>query len=168
MFDIGWSEIAIIVVVALVVLGPKELPNALRMATQWIRYARKMASEFQSGIDQIVREAELDDARKAVQSVASLDLEHEIKQTVDPTGDIMKSMNPQIEEAPPPPQASLTSTAPTPVLSEAAAPEATPSGTMPPLPEPAQPPAPGAVMPETVMPTPAPVLDEAAPAEKVG
>ena len=52
MFDIGWSEIAIIVVVALVVLGPKELPNALRMATQWIRYARKMASEFQSGIDQ--------------------------------------------------------------------------------------------------------------------
>jgi sec-independent protein translocase protein TatB len=106
MFDIGWSEIAIIVVVALVVLGPKELPNALRMATQWIRYARKMASEFQSGIDQIVREAELDDARKAVQSVATMDLAGEIKQAVDPTGEIMQSMNPQIEEAPPPPQAS--------------------------------------------------------------
>jgi sec-independent protein translocase protein TatB len=166
MFDIGWSEIAIIVVVALLVLGPKELPNALRMATQWIRYARKMASEFQGGIDQMVREAELDEARKAVQSVASMDLEHEIKQAVDPTGDIMKSMNPQIEEAPPPPQASLTSTAPTPVLSEA--PEAMPSGTTPIAPEPPQPPAPLAVAPETVMPTPAPAIDEAAPAEKVG
>jgi sec-independent protein translocase protein TatB len=163
MFDIGWSEIAIIVVVALVVLGPKELPNALRMATQWLRYARKMASEFQSGIDQIVREAELDDARKAVQSVASMDLASEIKQAVDPTGDIMQSMNPQIEEAPPPPQAALTSTAPTPVLSEAATPETTP-----PLPMPPQPPAPLAVAPETVMPTPAPAMDEAAPAEKVG
>jgi sec-independent protein translocase protein TatB len=168
MFDIGWSEIAIIVVVALVVLGPKELPNALRMATQWIRYARKMASEFQGGIDQMVREAELDEARKAVQSVASMDLEHEIKQAVDPTGDIMKSMNPQIEEAPPPPQASLTSTAPAPVLSEAAAPEAPPFGMPSSLPEPPQPPAPLAVAPETVMPTPAPAIDEAAPAEKVG
>jgi sec-independent protein translocase protein TatB len=163
MFDIGWSEIAIIVVVALVVLGPKELPNALRMATQWIRYARKMASEFQSGIDQIVREAELDDARKAVQSVATMDLAGEIKQTVDPTGEIMQSMNPQIEEAPPPPQASLTSTAPPPSLSEAATPE-----TPPPLPTLPQPPGPLAVAPETVMPTPAPAMDEAAPAEKVG
>ena len=163
MFDIGWSEIAIIVVVALVVLGPKELPNALRMATQWIRYARKMASEFQSGIDQIVREAELDDARKAVQSVATMDLAHEIKQAVDPTGDIMQSMNPQIEEAPPPPQASLTSTAPMPALSEAATPETLPPPLLPP-----QPPAPLAVAPETVMPTPAPAMDEAAPAEKVG
>jgi len=150
-----------------VVLGPKELPNALRMATQWIRYARKMASEFQSGIDQIVREAELDDARKAVQSVASIDLEHEIKQTVDPTGDIMKSMNPQIEEAPPPPQASLTSTAPTPALSEGAPPEPARPEASPPSAAP-QPPAPLAVAPETVMPTPAPAMDEAAPAEKVG
>ena len=167
MFDIGWSEIAIIVVVALVVLGPKELPNVLRLGTQWLRYARKMASEFQSGIDQIVREAELDEARKAVQSVASLDLEHEIKQTVDPTGEMMKSMNPEIEEAPPPPQASLTSTAPAPILSEAAAPEAAPVATTPAVPEPAQPPAPLAVAPETVMPTPAPAMDEAAPPEKV-
>ena len=117
----------------------------------------------------MVREAELDEARKAVQSVASMDLEHEeIKQAVDPTGDIMKSMNPQIEEAPPPPQASLTSTAPAPVLSEAAAPEAPPSGMPSSLPELPQPPAPLAVAPETVMPTPAPAIDEAAPAEKVG
>src|SRR5262249_43978881 len=133
----------------------------------WLRYARRMASEFQSGIDQIVREAELDDARKAVQSVASMDIEHEIKQAVDPTGDIMKSMNPQVEEAPPPPQASLPSTAPMPGLPEAAAPEGPPSEAAPP-PEPPQPPAPGAVAPETVMPTPAPAIDEAAPAEKVG
>jgi sec-independent protein translocase protein TatB len=162
MFDIGWSEIAIIVVVALVVLGPKELPNALRMATQWMRYARKMASEFQSGIDQIVREAELDDARKAVQAVATMDIAGEIKRAVDPTGEIMQSMNPQIEDAPQPPQAALTTTEPAPALSETAAPEAAPAVADP------QPPAPLAVSPETVMQTPAPAMDEAAPAEKVG
>ena len=161
MFDIGWSEIAIIVVVALVVLGPKELPNALRMATQWMRYARKMASEFQSGIDQIVREAELDDARKAVQAVATMDIAGEIKRAVDPTGEIMQSMNPQIEDAPQPPQASLSAPEPAPSLSDSTPPDGAPAA------EP-QPPAPLAVAAETVMQTPAPAMDEAAPVEKVG
>ena len=165
MFDIGWSEMAIIVVVALVVIGPKELPSALRTITQWVRQARRMASEFQSGIDQIVREAELDEARKAIESAATLDVGNEIKKAVDPTGEIMQSMNPQIEDAPPPPQATVTTTSPAPALSEPAAPEpAAPA----PKGAPAQPPGPVAVAPETVMPTAAPAIDDAAPAEKVG
>jgi Tat protein translocase TatB subunit len=47
MFDIGWSELVVIAVVALVVIGPKELPGVLRMVGQWMGKARKMAGEFQ-------------------------------------------------------------------------------------------------------------------------
>jgi len=47
MFDIGWSEFAVIAVVALIAIGPKELPGVLRMVGQWVAKARKMAGEFQ-------------------------------------------------------------------------------------------------------------------------
>lgn len=93
MLDIGWSEMAIIAVVALVVLGPKELPNALRTAAQWMRTARKLAREFQGGVDQIVREAELDEARKAVQQATKLNIGQEFENTVDPTGETRRQFN---------------------------------------------------------------------------
>jgi sec-independent protein translocase protein TatB len=64
MFDIGWSELLIIGVVALLVLGPEELPKAMRKAGQWAAKARNMARHFQSGIDEMVRQSELDDLRK--------------------------------------------------------------------------------------------------------
>jgi len=88
MFDIGWSEMAVIALVALVVLGPKELPGALRAAAKWARKARSLAREFQSGVDDLIREADLDDARKAVQAVKSLDMDKVIGETVDPTGSV--------------------------------------------------------------------------------
>ncbi len=91
MFDIGWSEMAIIAVVALVVVGPKELPSALRTFTQWMKSARKLAREFQGGIDQIVREAELDEARKAIQATTK-EVQKEIETAVDPTGDVKSAM----------------------------------------------------------------------------
>jgi len=53
MFDIGWSEMAIIALVALLVFGPKELPNALRTGAKWMKTARKMAREFQSSVDHV-------------------------------------------------------------------------------------------------------------------
>src|SRR3546814_6166041 len=93
MLDIGWSEMAIIAVVALVVLGPKELPNALRTAAQWMRTARKLAREFQGGVDQIVREAELDEARKAGQQATKLNIGQEFEKTVDPTGKTKRAFN---------------------------------------------------------------------------
>src|SRR5262245_5684967 len=93
MFDIGWSEMAVIAVVALVVIGPKELPGALKTFAYWSKQARKMAREFQSGVDEIIRDAELDDARKAVSSVSSRSLNQMIEKTVDPTGDVKKSLN---------------------------------------------------------------------------
>jgi len=59
MFDLSWSHIAILVVVALLVLGPKELPNAIRTGAQLLRTGRKLAGEFRSGMDELLREAEL-------------------------------------------------------------------------------------------------------------
>jgi sec-independent protein translocase protein TatB len=67
MFDFGWSELAVIAVVALVVIGPKDLPKVLRTAGFWMRKVRSIASEFQSSIEQMAREAELDELRKQVE-----------------------------------------------------------------------------------------------------
>src|SRR5262245_51866670 len=90
MFDIGWSEMLVIALVALVVLGPKELPGALKTFAYWMKQARKLAREFQSGIDDIVREAELDEAKKAIQSATSMNIGRDIEKTVDPTGELKK------------------------------------------------------------------------------
>ena len=55
MFDIGWSELVVIAVVALIAIGPKELPGVLRMVGQWMGKARKMASEFQGQFQEAMR-----------------------------------------------------------------------------------------------------------------
>lgn len=68
MFDLGWSEIAVIAVVALVVIGPKDLPIVLRTVGQYVRKARAMAAEFQSGIEQMARETELEQMRKEIEA----------------------------------------------------------------------------------------------------
>ncbi len=86
MFDIGWPEMAVIALIALVVMGPKELPKAMRSLAKWTRKARSMAREFQSGIDDMVREADLDDARKAIESAKSLDVGKVVEETIDPSG----------------------------------------------------------------------------------
>ena len=88
MFDLGWGELLVVGVVALVVLGPKELPNALRTVSNLTRTARKLAGEFQSGINEIVREAELEDARKAAQSISKGTISQAIEKAVDPTGEM--------------------------------------------------------------------------------
>jgi sec-independent protein translocase protein TatB len=88
MFDLSWGEMARIGVVALVVLGPKELPNALRTITNLTKTARKLANEFQSGVNEIVREADLEDARKLAQGVSKGSISKAIEKAVDPTGDL--------------------------------------------------------------------------------
>jgi sec-independent protein translocase protein TatB len=64
MFDIGASELLVIVIVAILVIGPKEMPRALRTAGRWIGKMRRMSAHFRSGIDAMIREAELEDAEK--------------------------------------------------------------------------------------------------------
>ncbi len=64
MFDIASSELLLVALVALLVIGPKDLPRVLRYVGNWIGKARRMASHFRSGIDEMVRQSELDDLEK--------------------------------------------------------------------------------------------------------
>ena len=69
MFDIGWSEFVVIGVVALIVIGPKELPAVLRAIGQWTTKIRRMAGEFQSQFQEAMREAEMADLKKSFDEV---------------------------------------------------------------------------------------------------
>ncbi len=85
MFDIGWVEIGLIAVVALIVIGPKDLPAAMRTLTGIIRKMRGMMREFQSGVDDLVREAELKELRDEVEKSARDGL-GDLDPMIDPTG----------------------------------------------------------------------------------
>ena len=61
MFDIGASELLLVVIVAIVVIGPKDLPLALRTAGRWIGKIRRVSGHFRSGIETMIREAELEE-----------------------------------------------------------------------------------------------------------
>ncbi len=91
MLDIGWSELAVIAVIALLIVGPKDLPRILRMAGRWAAKARSMAREFQGSIDDMVRESELDEVKKSIEK--TVDLKKSIQDTVDPTGALTQSMD---------------------------------------------------------------------------
>ena len=64
MFDIGASELLLIVIVAVVVIGPKDLPMALRAAGRWIAKVRRVSNHFRSGLDTMIREAELEEMER--------------------------------------------------------------------------------------------------------
>ena len=72
MLGLDFSELLIIGVVALIVVGPKELPQLMRTVGQWVAKARRMASEFQGQMNEAIREAELDDVKKHVDDLRSL------------------------------------------------------------------------------------------------
>ena len=89
MLDIGWQELFVVAAIALVVVGPKDLPRVLRTIMQVIRKARGMASEFQRGLDDVVREAELEDLRKQVESSADdFNIGKEIEDAMDLDDDL--------------------------------------------------------------------------------
>ena len=69
MFNIGWGEFLIIGIVALIVIGPKELPVVLRTVGQWMTKLRRMASEFQGQFQEAMREAEMADLKKSFDEV---------------------------------------------------------------------------------------------------
>ncbi len=82
MFDISWTEFLLIGVVALIVIGPKELPAVLRTLGQWTRKVRGMAADFQNQFQEAMREAEMADLKKQVDDIA-----HDIK-SYDPLKDV--------------------------------------------------------------------------------
>lgn len=80
MFDIGWSELVVIAVVAIIAIGPKDLPLALKTVGQWVARARGLARDFQNSIDDMIREAELDKVKKEMETAAgNLDVTKDIE-----------------------------------------------------------------------------------------
>lgn len=114
MFDIGWDEMALIAVVSLIVIGPKDLPVVLRQMGRWTRKAREMAAEFHRGIDDMAREVELDDLKKQVAKVSDVNLlRQEVDKAVDPTGEMAKAMQlPTLDLSTPPKAAPVPEPAP--------------------------------------------------------
>jgi sec-independent protein translocase protein TatB len=97
MFDIGWGELVVIGVVALIAIGPKELPGVLRTVGQMMGKVRRMASEFQGQFQEAMREAEMADVRKELDSITSSasDLTR-----FDPLADVQKDLDKVMTEQP--------------------------------------------------------------------
>lgn len=93
MFDFSWSEIALIAVVALVVIGPKDLPRVMKNVAFWVRKARSMAREFQGNIEEMMREAELDDVKRGLDQATQFDFDEEMSKTIDPGGELRQSLS---------------------------------------------------------------------------
>lgn len=88
MFDFAWTEIVLIGVVALIAIGPKDMPVALKTLAGLIKKARRMAGEFQSHVDEMVKDTELADVRNQISELRSFDLRGEVKRTLDPDGSL--------------------------------------------------------------------------------
>lgn len=92
MFDFAWSEIALIGVVALVLIGPKDLPVAIKAVAGMVKKARRMAGEFQVHVDEMVREADLHEVRREFNDLRRMDIKGKILNAMDGDGSIRKTM----------------------------------------------------------------------------
>ena len=92
MLDLGWQEFFLIATIAVVVVGPKDLPKVIRTVVGWIRKVRSMARDFQGSIEEVAREAELDDIRKEALKLKDQDLSKSILDTVDPDRDLANAL----------------------------------------------------------------------------
>jgi sec-independent protein translocase protein TatB len=97
MFDIGWSELLLIGVVALIAIGPKELPGALRTLGQWMAKIRRMASEFQGQFQEAMREAEIDQLKKEMDDMAAKATDYT---QFDPIEDVRRDIEKSVGDLP--------------------------------------------------------------------
>lgn len=94
MFDIGWSEMAVILLIALIVIGPRDLPRVARTMGKWVAKGRSMAREFQTALEDMARETELDKVKSEIEKASRLNVGKTIEKTIDPTGDLGKAFDP--------------------------------------------------------------------------
>ncbi|AWK85127.1 Sec-independent protein translocase protein TatB [Azospirillum thermophilum] len=164
MFDIAWSEIMLIAVVALVVIGPKDLPKAIFTLGKWVRKARVVAREFQGHLDDMMREAELDELRREALKTREMNLKKMMEDTVDPKNELRQAFDVGLDgHAGSPAEADEKPAAPAaaaPAAGSATSPAASPA-TVSSAPPPAAVPAP-ASSPSS---SPAPAISSTAPAE---
>jgi len=124
MFDFSMGQLALIGVTALICIGPKELPGALRAVGKMVGKARGMAREFQTNVDDMLRDSEIDELKKQVQKLEYGGLEREFEATIDPKGEMKTAMTVPSIEAPPaaaavPPPAAPADVPPAPAASAA-------------------------------------------------
>ena len=100
MLDIGWSEIALIAVVALVVIGPKDLPKVLKTVGIWVRKARMLTRDFQNSVDEMIREADMEDVRRQATELRNINIGREVEKTIDPSGSLRDAFDPNITARP--------------------------------------------------------------------
>jgi sec-independent protein translocase protein TatB len=92
MFGFSWAEIGLIMAVALIAIGPKDLPVAIRTVTAMMKKARGMAAEFQGHIDEMMREANLSDVKTEINKLRRFDFKGAAEQMVDPDGSLRDVM----------------------------------------------------------------------------
>ena len=102
MFAFAWSEIALIGAVALVLIGPKDMPVAIKAITGAIKKARRMAAEFQTHVDDLVKDADLHEVREGIRQIRSMDIRGTITRAVDSDGTIRKTLMDDPMRPPPP------------------------------------------------------------------
>jgi sec-independent protein translocase protein TatB len=95
MFDIASSEFLLVVLVALLVIGPKDLPKVLRVVGKWVGKARGVAAQFRSGFDEMVRESELQELEKKWKAENDRIMrEHPSEPAADPRAEVVGDMPP--------------------------------------------------------------------------
>ncbi|MCC6717673.1 MAG: twin-arginine translocase subunit TatB [Acetobacteraceae bacterium] len=92
MFDFAWSELAIVGVVALLVIGPKDLPAAIKAVGEIVRKARRMASEFQTHVDEMVKDADLQEVRNQINEIRNFDIKGALEKQIDSDGSIRAAL----------------------------------------------------------------------------
>ncbi|HTR16592.1 MAG TPA: Sec-independent protein translocase protein TatB [Acetobacteraceae bacterium] len=93
MFDFAWSELALIGIVALIAIGPKDMPVAIKAVSAALKKARRMASELQGHVDEMVREADLHEVRDSLNELRSMNVRQRVADVVDPDGSIRRAVN---------------------------------------------------------------------------
>jgi len=113
MFDIGWGELVVVGIVALIAIGPKELPTVLRTLGQWMGKVKRMAAEFQGQFHEALREAELHDLKKQAEDLHSSVTEATDFTNFDPLAESEKAADHAAEGAGEPASAEPAAAAPT-------------------------------------------------------
>lgn len=139
MFDFAWSEIALIAAVALIAIGPKDMPVAIRTVAGMVKKARRMASEFQTHVDEMVREANLGDVKDQFNAIRNFDFKEEVEKHIDPDHTLRDTFADTLPPSEPAPEenAEPEAIAPPPEPEAPVAPSFIPPGMIPP-PEPAK------------------------------
>jgi sec-independent protein translocase protein TatB len=99
MFDIGWTELLVIAVVLIVVVGPKDLPPMLRAFGKMTQRARKVAGEFRAQFDEALREADLDDVRQTISDAQRLNPANSLREAMNPLRQMGNDIKADLQKA---------------------------------------------------------------------